>query len=69
MQAARREGSRRTRAGFVAIIRQVWQQQGCLGFFCGMRAKIVQSVLAAALMFVLKERLHQTTLRAVKRLA
>lgn len=53
----------------MAIIRQVWHQQGILGFFNGMRAKIVQSVLAAALMFVLKERLYQLTLRAVKPLA
>lgn len=68
MQAARKDGTNRSR-DCVAIVRQVWQQQGCLGFFRGMRAKIVQSVLAAALMFVLKERLNQITLRAVKRLA
>eukprot|EP00892_Ulva_mutabilis_P006352 jgi/Ulvmu1/4089/UM019_0068.1 len=68
-QAARKEQAHKTRANFVSIVRQIWEQQGCLGFFAGMRAKLVQSVLAAALMFVLKERLHQLTLRAMRRLS
>ena len=34
---------------------------GPLGLFCGMRAKIVQSVLAAALLYTTKEKITQVT--------
>jgi hypothetical protein len=44
---------------------QVWDQEGIFGFFKGMRPKIVQSVLAASIMFVLKERLHSTAMHLV----
>lgn len=44
---------------------QVWDQEGVFGFFKGMRPKIVQSVLGASIMFVLKERLHSTAMRLV----
>ena len=69
VQAARKERAQTKRATFLGIVQQISEQQGFLGFFAGMRAKIVQSVLAAALMFVLKERLHQLTLKAIRRLA
>jgi solute carrier family 25 (peroxisomal adenine nucleotide transporter), member 17 len=55
--------------GTVAIIRQIWAQEGIFAFFAGMRAKLVQSVLAAALMFVLKERINLVTQRALAQLA
>jgi hypothetical protein len=37
------------------------KREGVLGFFSGIRTKILQSVLAAAIMFMLKERLYDLT--------
>jgi hypothetical protein len=69
LQAAKKSSKEQAghteRAGTVTIVRQVLAEQGFLGFFAGMRAKIVQSVLAAALMFMLKERLHAAMMRAL----
>lgn len=63
-QAAKKEEAQRY-SGLVATILSIWRNEGVLGFFAGLRTKVVQSVLAAALMFLLKERLYEVSARAL----
>ncbi|KAL3158783.1 hypothetical protein ABBQ32_011511 [Trebouxia sp. C0010 RCD-2024] len=47
-------------SGTYDAVRTIWQKEGFLGFYDGMKAKIVQSVLAAALLMSIKEELTTT---------
>mmetsp|Transcript_22630 Transcript_22630/g.62812 ORF Transcript_22630/g.62812 Transcript_22630/m.62812 type:complete len:319 (+) Transcript_22630:175-1131(+) len=44
-------------SGTLDALQKIYEAEGALGFYNGMRTKIVQSVLAAALLFLLKEKL------------
>lgn len=43
--------------GMIDAIRKIYLQEGFRGFYNGMKTKILQSVLAAALLFMVKEKL------------
>jgi hypothetical protein len=62
LQASKREG---VHLSLSHIIQQLWRQEGIWGFFGGLRVKLLQSVLAAALMFVMKERLQKVAIKAL----
>lgn len=42
---------------------------GFLGFYRGLRAKIVQSVLAAAILFAVREKLYNLTQKTLRKAA
>jgi Mitochondrial carrier protein len=60
VQAAK-QGDARRYSGLVATIDSIWRQEGVLGFFSGLRTKVVQSVLSAAIMFLLKEIFYEVS--------
>lgn len=47
-------------SGTYDALKRIWHKEGFLGFYDGLRAKIVQSVLAAALLMSIKEELTNT---------
>uniref|UniRef100_A0A383VEU4 Uncharacterized protein n=1 Tax=Tetradesmus obliquus TaxID=3088 RepID=A0A383VEU4_TETOB len=56
-------------AGTWDAIRRIWAEEGPGGYFKGMRAKILQTALNAALMLMIKEQVHGSaaaTVRAVE---
>ncbi|KAF6249924.1 mitochondrial carrier domain-containing protein [Scenedesmus sp. NREL 46B-D3] len=58
-------------AGTWDAIRRIWAEEGPGGYFKGMRAKILQTALNAALMLMVKEQVHGSaaaTVRAVESL-
>ncbi|KIY94754.1 hypothetical protein MNEG_13207 [Monoraphidium neglectum] len=42
-------------------LRRMWASEGLAGFYRGMQVKLAQTVLAAALMMVLKEEIYEWT--------
>ncbi len=61
MQAASKSAGRTSST--LGIIGTVWREGGLLGFFQGLKAKILQAALNAALMLMLKEQLSSATQR------
>ena len=55
MAAGARTASDRVYAGTGDAIARIWAEGGVPAFYSGLRAKVVQSVLAAALMMAMKE--------------
>eukprot|EP00898_Chlorokybus_atmophyticus_P003248 jgi/Chlat1/3924/Chrsp26S04188 len=47
------------------VISQVWRYEGLLGFFKGMNGQILKTVLTAAVMLMIKEKVSQLTTGAV----
>jgi len=58
-------GAGRPYSGTADALCKIWQHEGLPGFYSGMRTKIVQSILAAALLFMLKEKLTAGVKRAL----
>ncbi|KAK9814416.1 hypothetical protein WJX72_005617 [[Myrmecia] bisecta] len=48
-------------AGTLDALQRIWSTEGFTGFYKGLRAKLAQSILAAALMMMIKEELTQAT--------
>lgn len=69
MQAARRGEGGERHASTMQLIAAIWRGDGVWGFFKGIRTKILQSIVAAALMFMVKERVYETTATALKSLS
>ncbi|CAL5226190.1 g9024 [Coccomyxa viridis] len=61
MSAGKHTSSDRKYTGTVDAIERIYKTEGFLGFYKGMRAKIVQSILAAALLMAIKEQLTTAT--------
>jgi Mitochondrial carrier protein len=57
------------REGIVRTLSALLAEDGFMGLFKGLRIKLVQSVLATALMFVLKERLNDAASSMLQPLA
>jgi len=55
--------------GTIDVVRKISRQEGLLGFYKGMDSKIVQSVLTAALLFMIEERFSAYILRLLVFLA
>jgi solute carrier family 25 (peroxisomal adenine nucleotide transporter), member 17 len=68
VQAAKHVRDAKMYRGILSTVKSILQKEGVLGFFAGLRTKILQSVLAAALMFVLKERLYSISATSLQRL-
>lgn len=52
--------------GTLHAIRAVYEREGLLGFYSGMHTKMLQSVLAAALLFLTKEEMTEAVRRALR---
>ena len=68
LQAAKRGAESDRYRGVASTVNSILRREGVLGFYTGIRTKILQSVLAAALMFLLKERLHDAAAAALRSL-
>lgn len=66
MQTARSGPENARYQSICSTVNSILRQEGLLGFFAGIRTKILQSVLAAATMFLLKERLYELTAASVR---
>ncbi|XP_061392779.1 peroxisomal membrane protein PMP34 [Musca vetustissima] len=53
--------------GVIKMMMDIWQQQGFKGLFRGMEAKILQTVLTAALMFMAYEKINNTVYLLLKK--
>lgn len=54
--------------GVFDAVKRMWADEGFAGFYKGMRVKLLQTVLAAALLMMLKEEIYaavHTTLRTL----
>jgi solute carrier family 25 (peroxisomal adenine nucleotide transporter), member 17 len=67
VQAAKRSDKMQYN-GLIGTIQSILKQEGVLGFFSGLRTKVAQSVLSAALMFLLKERLYDISALSLQKL-
>lgn len=62
------EAAMRYRGTWDALCR-IYNEDGFLGFYRGLRAKVVQSVLAAAILFAVREKLYNLTQKALRKAA
>ena len=53
-----RPKSRKTVSG---VVRAIWRREGILGFFKGLEAQIMKTVLGSALLLMIKEKITATT--------
>lgn len=53
-----RPKSRKTLSG---VIYAIWKREGVLGFFKGLQAQILKTVLSSALLLMIKEKISATT--------
>ncbi|CAK9167981.1 unnamed protein product [Ilex paraguariensis] len=53
-----RQKSRKTISG---VLHAIWRKEGVLGFFKGLRAQILKTVLSSALLLMVKEKITATT--------
>ncbi|BDA49053.1 Peroxisomal membrane protein PMP34 [Coccomyxa sp. Obi] len=61
MSSGKHTSEDRRYTGTLDALERIWKTEGPLGFYKGMRAKIVQSILAAALLMAIKEQLTTAT--------
>ena len=65
MMSARKTDTDIKYASLSDAVTQIARKEGLLGFFQGIKTKIVQSVLAAALLFMCKEKISDVTREAL----
>lgn len=53
-------------SGVFDAVARIWSSEGPSGFYKGMSSKMVQTVLAAALLMALKEEIYEATSTVVK---
>lgn len=63
------EGDKRKRLSILETLISIYQGEGVGGFFKGIRAKILQSILAGAILLMIKEQLYDATAASLRRLA
>ena len=51
----------RTRKTLPGVIRSIWKSEGVPGFFKGLHAQIMKTVLSSALLLMIKEKITATT--------
>lgn len=60
-----RDGTKKTqprsRKGISVVIRSIWRKEGIFGFFKGLEAQILKTVLSSALLLMIKEKITATT--------
>ncbi|CAA7024695.1 unnamed protein product [Microthlaspi erraticum] len=52
---------KRTRKTIPGVIYAIWKKEGALGFFKGLQAQILKTVLSSALLLMIKEKITATT--------
>ncbi|XP_010464049.1 PREDICTED: peroxisomal adenine nucleotide carrier 1 [Camelina sativa] len=52
---------RRTRKTISGVVYDIWRKEGTLGFFKGLQAQILKTVLSSALLLMIKEKITATT--------
>ncbi|XP_010485964.1 PREDICTED: peroxisomal adenine nucleotide carrier 1-like [Camelina sativa] len=52
---------RRTRKTISGVVYDIWRKEGMLGFFKGLQAQILKTVLSSALLLMIKEKITATT--------
>ncbi|KFK37933.1 hypothetical protein AALP_AA3G049000 [Arabis alpina] len=52
---------RRTRKTIPSVVYAIWRKEGMLGFFKGLQAQILKTVLSSALLLMIKEKITATT--------
>ncbi|KAL0738707.1 hypothetical protein Bca4012_014917 [Brassica carinata] len=55
------DSKERTRKTIRGVIRAIWKKEGVLGFFKGLQAQILKTVLSSALLLMIKEKITATT--------
>lgn len=55
------EAERRSRKTVTGALRAIWKKEGLLGFFKGLHAQILKTVLSSALLLMIKEKITATT--------
>lgn len=64
------EGKKKPKKTFFGALNTIWKTEGLLGFFKGLDAQILKTVLSSALLLMIKEKITKTTwvlLLAVRR--
>lgn len=56
-----KKSNRKSRKTVTSVLRAIWQQEGALGFFKGLKAQILKTVLSSALLLMIKEKISATT--------
>lgn len=50
-----------SRKTILGAVRAIWKKEGILGFFKGLQAQILKTVLSSALLLMVKEKITKTT--------
>nr|XP_043632255.1 peroxisomal adenine nucleotide carrier 1-like [Erigeron canadensis] len=56
-----KENKKKSRKTLSGVINAIWKQEGALGFFKGLDAQILKTVLSSALLLMIKEKITATT--------
>lgn len=56
-----KKAKRKSRKTISSVLRAIWQKEGALGFFKGLQAQILKTVLSSALLLMIKEKISATT--------
>ena len=56
-----KKAQRKSRKTLSAVIRAIWKKEGILGFFKGMHAQILKTVLSSAFLLMIKEKIAATS--------
>lgn len=54
-------GKTKSRKTISGVIYSIWKKEGLLGFFKGLHAQILKTVLSSALLLMIKEKVAATT--------
>lgn len=55
------DSPKRSRKTLPAVVNAIWKKEGPLGFFKGLHAQILKTVLSSALLLMIKEKISATT--------
>ncbi|CAA3008791.1 peroxisomal adenine nucleotide carrier 1 [Olea europaea subsp. europaea] len=56
-----KKAKRKSRKTISSVLCAIWQKEGALGFFKGLQAQILKTVLSSALLLMIKEKISATT--------
>ncbi|KAL2469198.1 Peroxisomal adenine nucleotide carrier 1 [Forsythia ovata] len=56
-----KKAKRKSRKTVSSVLRAIWKREGVLGFFKGLHAQILKTVLSSALLLMIKEKISATT--------
>lgn len=56
-----KENRPKVRRTVPSVVHSIWRKEGILGFFKGLQAQILKTVLSSALLLMIKEKISSTT--------